>query len=195
MNKKIFRCNNCEYNTSLKSNIKSHIVNVHGDFNCIKCNERLNITGLFKHEVKHLKEDILNGDRVYGQWDTKCCFCGNARDSSGFHYCDKIFLYNSYKTTLVKNPRGNVLKFSINDVKLDTYSKKIKKEYNNIILHNKNVRLCLDKVLPIPEKELQIKTNEDKIKLMKLRKMKKHRFTPKLPPKYDSDDNTDTDDE
>lgn len=186
-----YKCDRCAYETNNVTSIKKHIDEIHGEFSCFQCGERLNIINLYKHEVYHLKDDIINGKINPGEWNTSCCFCGIKRDKNGFHYCKKNFIYSYFKE-MVSKPRGKKIKISIIEKYVNPFIKLEKKQYNNILINGKPSMLTISQHrendnLGKLDKKLSKKN------MQKIMGMKKYNFKPKLPAKYDSDYTTDTD--
>lgn len=173
--------------------MKRHIESAHGDFECRRCLQTINVRNLYTHEVAHLKEDIVEGRARYGDWSTDCCYCGIKRDKKGFHYCSKNYLYLSYRVSDVKKPTGKLLQIIKTTKVINPYALQIKTEMNNVMQNNKKVKTITEQVKPRAETGVD-KTDKSIInrKMQQLQKSKKHLFTPKLPAKYDSDN---TDDE
>lgn len=191
MNSIKYKCDRCTYETDTVKSIKKHIDETHGQFNCFQCGEQLNIRKLYRHEVYHLKDDIINGKINSGEWDTYCCFCGVKRDKNGFHYCQKNFIYSYSKETISK-PRGKKVKVSIIQKYKSPFTKLYKKQYNNILIDGKPSMLTISRTqendnLGKLDKKLSKKN------MQKIMKMKKYSFKPKLSAKYDSDNISDTD--
>lgn len=188
---RIYECTDCEAVVDSLQDIRNHIEDDHGNFNCRRCGQLLNIRQLQQHELHHVQDDVRNGFLTTPDVTVECCYCGLSRDETGFHYCDKNFLYSRYKIHDIRKPVGKE-SFEKEIYKIvNPYTIKTIVTKNNVVLGGQTVKSVTESTYSVPdEKYISGNIITAKEQYNKLRKMKKHIFNPKVRTArrdYDSD--------